>query len=145
MNYSPCIWQDFSRLRSSLGPGSWRIYRHQSPVQLSRGETRAEASQVQAKLRATAGERGFQVGEGQPEGGFAKTEMIWRALEFSLGLGGEMKFGLWSSGQGQTPLRGILIRVYPLFHGEGENLQRSEQGKETSFKAVFFQRGSVSF
>lgn len=66
----------------------------ESSFQLSRGEARAEASQVQAKLRATAGERGFQVGEGQPEGGFAKTEMIWRALEFSLGLGGEMKFGL---------------------------------------------------
>ena len=77
-----------------MGPGSWRIYRHQSPVQLSRGEARAKASQVQAKLRATTGERGFHVGEGQPEGRFAKAEMIWRALEFSLGLGGEVKFGL---------------------------------------------------
>lgn len=93
----PCIWQgSSSRLRSSLGPLSWRIYGHLSPIQLSRGEAWAGASQVQAMLRATSGERGFHVGEGQPEGWVRRAERIWRALEVSLDLGGEMKFGRWS-------------------------------------------------
>lgn len=43
------------------------------------------------------------MGEGQPEGGSAKTEMIWRALEFSLGLMCEMKFDFDPLGKVRHP------------------------------------------
>lgn len=57
-----------SGLRNGLVPGSWRIYGHLNPVQMSRREAWERASQVHDKIRTTAGERGFHEGEGQPQG-----------------------------------------------------------------------------
>lgn len=57
-----------SGMTNTLVPGSWGIYGHLNPIQLSRREAWEGARQVQDKIRATAGGRGFHEGEGQPEG-----------------------------------------------------------------------------
>lgn len=88
MNYSR-IWQTSPRgpqLENSQTP-------EPSPAE-SRGEARAEASQVQPSL-------GLQLGRGastwvrvSPRADFAKTEMILEGSGILISLGGEMKFGL---------------------------------------------------
>ena len=108
-----------SGLRNGLVPGTWRIYGHLNPIQVSRREAWERASQVHDKIRATAGERGVL------RGWVISTERIPRALEFWLGAGGEMKFRLWSSGKGQTLLKEIPIRGYSLFHRKGEKVAKS--------------------
>lgn len=100
-----------SGLRSTLVPGSWRIYGPLSPIQGAGG-----ASRYTAWFQLQLGRRDSRRGRSAP-GAESSLQSIWRALEFSLGLGGEMKLGFDPLRRADLVERDSNQRL-TLFHGK---------------------------